>query len=62
MPGTIINEYYQIYGRVNYQLDNNERAIELFDRYLSLIEEDEITALPRIIKYFRKKIAEIQGI
>jgi len=37
-------EYYQIYGRVSYQLDDNERAVELFHRYLSLIEPEKITA------------------
>jgi len=44
LPGETPPEYYQIYGRVSYQLDNNKKAIELLHRYLDLIDIDRITA------------------
>jgi len=37
------NEYYQVYGRVSYQLDNNRIAIELFHRYFDLVGPGELT-------------------
>lgn len=37
-------EYYQIYGRVSYQLDHNARAITLFKQYMNLVGPKKIEA------------------
>jgi len=42
--GNTPDEYYQVYGRTSYQLDNNEKSIELLLRYINLIDEDKVTA------------------
>ncbi len=42
--GDAPKEYYQIYGRVSYQLDHNEKAIDLFHRYIDSIDPADITA------------------
>jgi len=44
LQGTFVNEYYQIYGRTLYQLDENARAIDMFRRYLDLAPPEKITA------------------
>ncbi|MBI4084698.1 MAG: hypothetical protein HY431_02230 [Candidatus Levybacteria bacterium] len=38
------NEYYQVYGRVSYQLNNPRKALELFGRYDALVGEDNLIA------------------
>ncbi len=43
LPAPIPNEFYQVYGRVSYQLDYNDRAIEFFKKYLDVADENEIT-------------------
>ncbi len=42
-PGSIPPEYYQIYGRTEYQLANSERAIDLFQRYIEVIDPKLLT-------------------
>lgn len=43
-PGEFPKEYYQIYGRTNYQLDKNEAAIDLLHRYIDIIGEVNATS------------------
>ena len=43
LPGLLPNEFYQVYGRIEYQLDHNTHAISLFKRYIALIDSKKIT-------------------
>ncbi len=43
LPGQAPNEYYQTYARTSYQLDHNQKSIELMHHYLALIDPEKIT-------------------